>query len=71
MEGSTKLYPETLLTKIDKYLTDNNIDKTTTNSYIKTTISLTVKNKIDKTDIVEFITKEENNLINITTNYLL
>lgn len=71
VEGSTKLYPDILIDKINKYQSKNNIDPSTTNSYIKTTVSLTSKGKIDKTNIVEFIAKEEQGFINVTTNYLL
>lgn len=71
LEDSTKLYPSILLDKINKYHNQNNIDKTTTTSYIKTTVTLTAKNKIEKTPIIEFIATEENENINITTNYLV
>lgn len=71
LEDNVKLYPKTLIDKINKYHTNNNIDQTTTTSYIKTTVSIKASDKINKIDIVEFITKEENNLINVTTNYLL
>lgn len=71
LEGSTKLYPDIIIDKINKHLSKNNIDPSTTNSYVKTIISLTSKGKIDKTDIVEFIATEENGIINVTTNYLI